>query len=166
MRKNEKCQKWRFFTKSNRRAVKFISGARIVWEDLGHFCKKYSKLWNKIHLSVTKKILSIPTLRNWPLKMNGLMCYIRLCSLNGSLARIFPFLMIYHAVPMENLVKNNCLDEWIHSLHWFSEILVKFSSIVFQWHWAKNRHKLKLAIKLYIFTLFPFLNDFYSSSMR
>ena len=149
VRKNEKRPKSRFFTKSHSRALIIALGARIVWEDLGHFCKKYSTLCTKIHLSVANiYILSILTLRNCHLKVNQLWGRYKSMCFKWFTLKIFPFLMVTHGLLIWNYEKNNCLGEWMYDIHCFSEDLVQFFQIVFYLYWFKNGQEPKVATDL------------------
>ena len=149
VRKNEKRPKSRFFTKSHSRALIIALGARIVWEDLGHFCKKYSTLCTKIHLSVANiYILSILTLRNCHLKVNQLWGRYKSMCFKWFTLKIFPFLMVTHGLLIWNYEENNCLRQWMYNIHCFSEDLVQFFQIVFYLYWFKNGQKPKVATDL------------------
>ena len=60
--------------------------------------------------------------------------------------KLFLFSMFTHGL----LIKNNCLCELIHSIHYFSEGLVQLFPIVFHSYWFKNWQKLKFATELAI----------------
>ena len=90
--------------------------------------------------------LSIPTLRIWLLNMNQLTCKFKAMCIKWFTLKLFLFSMFTHGL----LIKNNCLCEWIHSIHYFSEGLVQLFPIVFHSYWFKNWQMLKFATELAI----------------
>ena len=70
-------------SKKNQSSVMIlVFGASFVWNNLGHFSKKYSNIWSLTHLWVTKKyIISIPDPRNWSFNIHTLSCAKHVCLL-------------------------------------------------------------------------------------